>query len=698
LAAGALFGLALSPSVASNYAAPSAVRASTTISAVRPVVFTGSYVRGVQTGRTTVVEATPNQEVETLASANNLWVTAAAAGLAFSAASLVLALLRKPRSEETYSMLAEAAEVGKAPWTAPKLEDALKNEKARQKAEALSTQLPVFWDLRDALGEVPKSKFPEVFARYKGSTGTLLSAAKTEEYYAITWTSPKTQIYELPTGGAAEMDEGLNIMYFARKEQCLALGAQLRTKFKPRIESFAIYRVFPNGETQYLHPKDGVFPEKVNQGRTKANHNPRSIGENKEPASVKFTGTTPKDVQTEGAVAMFAETGEKAAKPAWTVPDLADALKNTSAVAKAKGIATQLPTFWELRDALSEVPKSKFPEVFASYKGSTGTLLSAAEKEEKYVITWTSPKKQIFELPTGGAAEMEEGENIFFFARKEQCLALGAQLRTAFKPRIENFQIFRVFPNGEVQYLHPKDGVFPEKVNQGRTKANHNPRSIGENAEPASVKFTGTTPKDVQTEGAVAMFAETGEKAAKPAWTVPNLSDALKNTAAVAKAKEIATQLPTFWELRDALSEVPKSKFPEVFASYKGSTGTLLAAAEKEEKYVITWTSPKKQIFELPTGGAAEMEEGENIFYFARKEQCLALGAQLRTAFKPRIENFQIFRVFPNGEVQYLHPKDGVFPEKVNAGRQQANHNARSIGENVEPASVKFSGSTPKDL
>lgn len=54
--------------------------------------------------------------------------------------------------------------------------------------------------MQDALGEVPKSKFPEVFARYKGSTGTLLSAAKTEEYYAITWTSPKTQIYELPTG------------------------------------------------------------------------------------------------------------------------------------------------------------------------------------------------------------------------------------------------------------------------------------------------------------------------------------------------------------------------------------------------------------------------------------------------------------------------------------------------------------------
>jgi len=109
------------------------------------------------------------------------------------------------------------------------------------------------------------------------------------------------------------------------------------------------------------------------------------------------------------------------------------------------------------------------------------------------------------------------------------------------------------------------------------------------------------------------------------------------------------------------------------------------------------------------------MEAGENVLYFARKEQCLALGAQLRTAFKPRIEDFKpgapprgtperpdrdwvplvtwgresslmakqcgdrppvllmgwsggpqaIFRVFPNGEAQYLHPKDGVFPEKV---------------------------------
>jgi photosystem I subunit 2 len=51
--------------------------------------------------------------------------------------------------------------------------------------------------------------------------------------------------FELPTGGAAEMNEGENIMYFSRKEQCLALGTQLRTKFKPRIEDFKIYRIYP---------------------------------------------------------------------------------------------------------------------------------------------------------------------------------------------------------------------------------------------------------------------------------------------------------------------------------------------------------------------------------------------------------------------------------------------------------------------
>ena len=122
---------------------------------------------------------------------------------------------------------------------------------------------------------------------------------------------------------------------------------------------------------------------------------------------------------------------------------------------------------------------------------------------------------------------------------------------------------------------------------------------------------------------------------------------------------------------------------------FGGSTGGWLRAAEIEEKYVITWTSPKEQIFEMPTGGSAIMLQGDNLLYLARKEQCLALGTQLRS-FK--ITDYKIYRLFPSGEIQYLHPKDGVFPEKVNPGRLSVGNREFSIGKNPNPASIKFSG------
>ena len=89
--------------------------------------------------------------------------------------------------------------------------------------------------------------------KHIASTGGLLNSAETEEKYAITWTSNSDQAFELPTGGAAMMNSGENLMYFSRKEQCLALGTQLRTKFKPRIEDFKIYRIYPGGDTEFLH-------------------------------------------------------------------------------------------------------------------------------------------------------------------------------------------------------------------------------------------------------------------------------------------------------------------------------------------------------------------------------------------------------------------------------------------------------------
>ena len=131
---------------------------------------------------------------------------------------------------------------------------------------------------------------------------------------------------------------------------------------------------------------------------------------------------------------------------------------------------------------------------------------------------------------------------------------------------------------------------------------------------------------------------------------------------------------------------------------FGGSTGGLLTKAETEEKYAITWSSTSEQVFEMPTGGAAIMNVGENLLYLARKEQCLALGTQLRTKFKPKIQDYKIYRIYPNGEIQYLHPADGVFPEKVNQGRGPVGTKARGIGKNPEPATLKFSGQEPFDV
>ena len=52
--------------------------------------------------------------------------------------------------------------------------------------------------------------------------------------------------------------------------------------------------------------------------------------------------------------------------------------------------------------------------------------------------------------------------------------------------------MFRILPSGEVQFIHPKDGVFPEKVNAGRVAVGKREFSIGKNPNPASIKFTGT--------------------------------------------------------------------------------------------------------------------------------------------------------------------------------------------------------------
>jgi len=175
----------------------------------------------------------------------------------------------------------------------------------------------------------------------------------------------------------------------------------------------------------------------------------------------------------------------------------------------------------------------------------------------------------------------------------------------------------------------------------------------------------------------------------QPMWTrkTDHFMQPLKAEAkAPAKPAKAAFSKQAWEDEFKGLLESPEKYMPE----FGGSTGGLLRKAQEEEKYAITWTGKKDELFEMPTGGSAAMKDGTNLVFLARKEHCLALGTQLRTKFK--IKEFRVFRIFPNGEMQFLHPADGVFPEKVNKGRQMASTVDGSIGQNVPPAKMKWSG------
>ncbi|CAE7576522.1 psaD [Symbiodinium sp. KB8] len=82
---------------------------------------------------------------------------------------------------------------------------------------------------------------------------------------------------------------------------------------------------------------------------------------------------------------------------------------------------------------------------------------------------------------------MNQGENLCYFRKKEQCIALGKQLR---KMKIENYKIYRLKKDGTVIFMHPADGVFPEKVNKGRVQVNGRPFTIRGNPQQSELKFT----------------------------------------------------------------------------------------------------------------------------------------------------------------------------------------------------------------
>ena len=202
---------------------------------------------------------------------------------------------------------------------------------------------------------------------------------------------------------------------------------------------------------------------------------------------------------------------------------------------------------------------------------------------------------------------------------------------------------------------------------------------------------------------------------ARPRVAAP--ARAPRRSCVVVRAEEKAAEkaAPAKWTPPALDASAPAPRFG-------GSTGGLLRKAQVEEFYVLTWTAKKEAIFEMPTGGAAVMNEGKNLLKLARKEQCLAVSSeregkregffiekcggvcspihthpstpqlltQLRSKFK--VADGEFYRVFPNGEVQYLYPSQGTPSERVNAGRVAVNTNARRIGDNKDPAQIKFTG------
>lgn len=161
------------------------------------------------------------------------------------------------------------------------------------------------------------------------------------------------------------------------------------------------------------------------------------------------------------------------------------------------------PEFIPRPEDLLESPK------FPMFAGNSGGYMSKATRE-RHAITWTAKEPVIFELPTGGVGYMNKGENLCYFRKKEQCIMLGKQLR---EMKIENYKVYRLKKDGTVVFMHPADGVFPEKVNKGRVQVNGRPFSIGQNAPQSELKWTKYHKKTYEADPLTTMFVKARMKA-----------------------------------------------------------------------------------------------------------------------------------------------------------------------------------------
>jgi photosystem I subunit 2 len=136
--------------------------------------------------------------------------------------------------------------------------------------------------------------------------------------------------------------------------------------------------------------------------------------------------------------------------------------------------------------------------------GSAGGYMAKATRE-RHAITWTAKDALAFEMPTGTMGVMNKGENLCYFRKKEQCICLGKRLR---EMKIDNYKIYRLKKDGTCIFMHPADGVFPEKVNKGRVQVNGRPFSIGQGPDQATLRMTKYANKPYEADPLTVLFTK----------------------------------------------------------------------------------------------------------------------------------------------------------------------------------------------
>jgi len=181
------------------------------------------------------------------------------------------------------------------------------------------------------------------------------------------------------------------------------------------------------------------------------------------------------------------------------------AARRSSVVCKAEARGEELSCSFSL--AKEEIPRPEnllVSEKYPIMPGNTGGYMSKATRE-RHAITWTAKVEAVIELPTGGLCIMNAGENLAYFRKKEQALCLGKELR---KMKIDNYKVYRIKKDGTVIFLHPADGVFPEKVNKGRVQVNGRPFPCGSNVQKGPLKGTVYWLKPYEADPLTTMFVK----------------------------------------------------------------------------------------------------------------------------------------------------------------------------------------------